>query len=360
MESEVFKVDERIGIDFSRKVDTPRVETEVAKFIRSVNKNLSPSEFYWLNTIDKNEIITLPMEYIGLGNTHRINDIKRINKFFEEANRKLQKGQFFLVCMETKDSRRLRILGKYPKIIRRVYYTLDFIVKRVFPKTKLTRKAYFWITKGKNRVLSLTEGLGRLVSCGFEIINYQQIGYLTYVISRKNDTPAYDLQPTYGALVRLSRVGKNGKLFNVYKLRTMHPYSEYLQDFAFQKNNLQDGGKIRDDFRVTGWGKIFRKLWIDELPMLINFFKGEMKLVGVRPLSRHYFNLYPESLQNLRIKAKPGLVPPFYSDLPKTLPEIIESEKVYLENYFKHPLKTDIKYFFKACYNILIKRVRSK
>jgi len=57
---------------------------------------------------------------------------------------------------------------------------------------------------------------------------------------------------------------------------------------------------------------------------------------------------------------KPGLIPPFYKDLPKTLEEIIESERNYLNLYAKNPLRTDIKYFFAAMYNILFKRARSK
>jgi Sugar transferases involved in lipopolysaccharide synthesis len=149
------------------------------------------------------------------------------------------------------------------------------------------------------------------------------------------------------------------KLFHVYKFRTMHPYSEYLQKYVFEKNKLQEGGKIKDDFRITYWGRIMRKLWIDELPMFINFFKGDLKLVGVRPLSKHYLSLYDDELRELRMRYKPGLVPPFYADMPKTLEEIIESEKRYLHQFEKYGFITDTKYFFKAVYNILIKRARS-
>lgn len=102
-----------------------------------------------------------------------------------------------------------------------------------------------------------------------------------------------------------------------------------------------------------------RKFWLDELPMLYNFLKGDVKLVGVRPLSQHYFSLYPEDFQKKRINYKPGLIPPFYSDLPKTLEDIIESEKLYLQKYDKKPFITDLKYFFKAVFNIILKKVHS-
>lgn len=110
---------------------------------------------------------------------------------------------------------------------------------------------------------------------------------------------------------------------------------------------------------MTSWGSFLRKYWLDELPMFINFFKGEMKLVGVRPLSLHYFNLYPEGLQMLRIRTKPGLIPPFYADLPKTMEEIQASEQRYLEQYNKHPIRTDLKYLGKVFINIAIRGARS-
>src|SRR5690625_5422146 len=78
-----------------------------------------------------------------------------------------------------------------------------------------------------------------------------------------------------------------------------------------------------------------RKYWVDELPMFINYFRRDLKLVGVRPLSTHYFELYPRELQDLRIQVKPGLVPPYYADLPSGLEEIQESEKRYLEAYLE-------------------------
>ncbi|MEQ8523497.1 sugar transferase [Gracilimonas sp.] len=331
----------------------------VNEFIKSLNLGIDSSQLEWFDSTDKDKIPNASNSYSGIANIQPINDIQRINKFFEEANHRLEKGKYFLTAVETKDTRKNKILNNYPKFIGYPVYVLDFILKRVLPKISFTKGLYFWFTNGKSRVLSLTESLGRLTSCGFDIIGYQRIGYTTYILSQKQSDPAYDMQPTYGALVKLNRIGKGGELFSVYKLRTMHPYSEYLQDYAFKKNSLQQGGKIKDDFRVTTWGRWFRKLWIDELPMFINFFKREMKLVGVRPLSRHYFNLYPEDLQELRTKVKPGLVPPFYADMPQTLEEIIESERKYLKSYLEHPIRTDVRYFFKAWYNILVKKARS-
>ena len=59
------------------------------------------------------------------------------------------------------------------------------------------------------------------------------------------------------------------------------------------------------------------------------------------------------------MKYKPGLLPPYYADMPKTLEEIMSSELKYLEAYEKSPFATDVKYFFKVFYNIIIKKARS-
>ena len=145
----------------------------------------------------------------------------------------------------------------------------------------------------------------------------------------------------------MKRIGYQGKFIRVYKLRTMHPYSEYLQDLIIDENKLADDGKIISDYRITSWGRIFRRFWLDELPMIINFFKREVNIVGGRPLSEGYFKKYPKDLQNLRIKTKPGLIPPYYADLPKNFDEILVSEKKYLIKKIKNPIKTDIIYFLR-------------
>jgi len=219
---------------------------------------------------------------------------------------------------------------------------------------------YYLLTHGRDRALPETEILGRLVFCGFDLINKDEFDGMMFFVVKKAHKPLNDSNPSYGPLIKLKRIGKNGKLINIYKLRTMHPYSEYLQDYVYRVCNLKEGGKFRNDFRVTFWGKIFRKMWIDELPQFWNLLKGDVKLVGVRALSKHYFSLYPKNMQELRIRVKPGLIPPFYVDLPETFDEILESERRYTLKYLKHPILTDIEYFFKAMWNIFIRKARSQ
>ena len=139
----------------------------------------------------------------------------------------------------------------------------------------------------------------------------------------------------------------------------MHPYSEFIHQYVYDRNKLDEKGKIKDDFRITSWGRIFRKIWIDELPMIINWIKRDLKLVGIRPLSETFFNTYPEDLKKMRVKYKPGLLPPYYADMPQNMEEVFESERKYLESYGKKPIRTDIVYFFKALKNILFKGAKS-
>ncbi|MBE0637174.1 MAG: sugar transferase [Bacteroidales bacterium] len=299
-------------------------------------------------------------KYNCLINLHRINDIRWLNKFFETVNAKLNHNGVFIGKAETYSLRKHKILRKYPIPFNYLIYAFDFLFRRVFPKLPVLKRIYFWVTAGQNRVISRAETLGRLYSCGFEILEEKYIGDEFYFVVVKTGEPTYPEAPSYGPIVRLKRIGKDGKFFYVYKMRTMHPFSEYLQEYVYSQNNLELGGKFKNDFRVNTLGKIMRKFWIDELPMLINVVRGDMKIVGVRPLSSHYFELYSDELKQKRIKCKPGLVPPFYADMPETLDEIMDSEMKYLEAYEKSPFLTDFRYFFLAWKNILFKKARSK
>lgn len=322
--------------------------------------SVDKKDFIIFSTTTLFNIQRLPAKYYKhIINIKRMNDIRFVNKFLESINAKLPKDGTFIGCLETKNQRKKRVLSKFPPVLNIIFYTFDFIVKRIFPKFFLTKKIYFFLTRGNNRVISKAEIIGRLYSCGFELIEEEKIEGMMYVAARKIKKPVFDTNPTYGPFVKLRRVGKNGKIIYVYKLRTMHPFAEYIQDYVYEKHALKEGGKFKNDFRITTLGRFFRKFWIDELPMLINLLKGEMKLVGIRPLSNHYFNLYDKDLQEERTKFKPGLIPPFYYDLPNSLEEIQDSERKYLRAYKKHPFLTDWKYFWKAMANIIIKQKRS-
>ena len=252
-----------------------------------------------------------------------------------------------------------RYLKKYSFYLGNIFYFFDFIWKRVMPKIPLTREIYFTFSKEKDRAISLAEGLGRLVYCGFKVLDLVAVDDVVYFAAVKNGSYNPDKKFFYSPIFKMKRIGKNGKPIYVYKLRTMYPYSEYLQDYIVRLNGYSKIGKPANDFRLPVWGNFFRKYWIDELPQLLNVFKGEMKLVGARPLSKKVYNDYPADLKKLRNKYKPGCIPPYVSLMMQSMEKSIEAERIYLNEKEKHPIITEFKYFFNALYNILSRKIRS-
>ena len=311
-----------------------------------------------------NDVANLQMnpnyQYSCIIQLEKLNNSRNINRKLAVINEKLPDNGFFVCCFESKSTRKKRIIGRIPKRINYILYFFDFLFKRVMPKVLITRKLYYFITGGNDRIFSKAEVLGRLYCLGFKVLMEKKIGQLTYVISQRQKEPEIVQKRNYGALIRLHRFGKRRELIEVFKIRTMHPYSEYLQSYVYDRNSLNADGKFNRDIRITTIGRYMRKYWIDELPMIFNLIKGEMKLVGVRPLSSHYFNLYCKELQEKRVKYKPGLLPPYYADMPRSFDEIQESELRYLsECETKGVFKTDSKYFIIILKNILIKKARS-
>lgn len=318
------------------------------------------SECVILRSADTYNVEVIPYQSISLYmNLHELNDIKRINEYFIEINKRLKQNGYFIGRFQSNHLRYHEYHKKYPFYLANLIYSFDFIWKRMFPKLPVLKRIFYFLSRGRNRALSMAEGLGRLYYCGFNVKAVQEINGHLYFIARKDKEPSTDINPSYGLFFKMKRVGQFGKTIYVYKIRTMHPYSEYLQKFVFDNIGTSTGDKISKDFRVTQWGRILRKFWIDELPMIINLVKRELKLVGIRPLSFHKFSLYPKDVQELRNKSKPGLLPPYYADLPNDFEELLKSEEKYLQSYFCEPLKTDLRYLKKIIHNIVIKKTRS-
>jgi len=330
------------------------------KFLKERIDLKSGNTLVYIKNDPENLEMTPNYNYSTIVQLERWNNMRGVNKKLSIINEKLPDNGLFVCCFESKSTRKKRILNKYPKGLNYIFYSVDFLFKRVLPKIFLTRNFYYFVTRGKNRIFSKTEVLGRLYCFGFKVIHEKKVGKLTYVIAQRIKQPESEQKRIYGPLIRLRRFGRNGLPFEVYKMRTMHPYSEYLQGYIYERNSLKDGGKFNRDIRVTTIGRFMRKYWLDELPMIFNLLKGEMKLVGVRPLSAQYFGLYSKELREKRIKHTPGLLPPFYADMPHTLDEIQESEMKYLTLCEKNgTFTTDFRYLLIILKNILVNNARS-
>lgn len=354
---------QQISANDRKEMQEGILEFAEEKVLRYVEKNIDlySTNTFTLRSTDLYNIKKLPnYRFDAIVNFMPLNQIRGVNKLFTTVNDKLPDNGIWICCYEPQSVTKRNILNRFPPVIGWMYYIVFFCYKRVLPKMFMTSRLYFDITEGKNRVLSKAEVMGRLCYCGFEIIDERKKGDLNYVVARRKFRPEITARRLYGILVKLKRVGKNGKLFKVYKFRTMHPYSEFLQAYIYERYSLQEGGKFNHDIRVTTLGRIMRKYWMDELPMLLNWIKGDMKLVGVRPISQHYYSLYSKELQEQRTRHKPGLLPPFYADMPKTLDEIQDSEIRYLTMCEQRgTLVTDFIYFWKIVGTIVLKRARS-
>lgn len=300
-------------------------------------------------------------QYDTLVDVTLLNDAKGINKRFCIVNQKLPDNGRYVCCYRPQEYIKQKILNTYPKGINWVVYTFYFVRKRILPRLLFTSRLYYDLTRGRKRMLSKTEVLGRLYYCGFEVDEIVPMGHIEYVFAHRKSQPYPQEQiKVYGPLIKLARVCKNKEIRYFYKMRTMHPYAEYIQRYVFDARGGMDiADKSNDDWRITTWGRFMRKYWLDELPMLINWLKGDIKLVGVRPLSKTMFDTYPEWLQEKRTKTKPGLIPPFYIDHPETFEELFASEDKYLAEYLEKPFRTDCKYFFLTMRSILLRKTHS-
>ena len=125
-----------------------------------------------------------------------------------------------------------------------------------------------------------------IVCSGLGLIILSPILLITAILIRiKLGSPIFFTQ---------DRVGKDGKIFKMIKFRTMLDATDKW------------GEPLPDEERMTPFGKFLRSTSIDELPELINVFKGDMSLVGPRPLLVEYINLYSKE-QFRRHEVRPGI-----------------------------------------------------
>jgi lipopolysaccharide/colanic/teichoic acid biosynthesis glycosyltransferase len=288
-----------------------------------------------------------------------LNNVNNLQLTIEKLSKQINDNQFILLQFETLRGRLRRIQKKYPKLIANFLIAVDFIVHRILSRILILKNVYHSFSKGKIKIISKAEGLGRLVYSGFQIESVENFNGLCYVLLTKSNKNLTDRKPSFGPIFRMNRVGKNGKIFGVYKIRTMHPYSEFIQDYLIKLNGYGVQGKPNNDFRVTAWGRILRKYWLDEIPQLINVMKFEMKIVGLRPVSEYYFNDLDPILKEQRMAHKPGCIPPYIAfNMASSKNDVLKAEDLYIQMKIKNPYTTDTRLFFMAIKNILFSKKR--
>jgi exopolysaccharide biosynthesis polyprenyl glycosylphosphotransferase len=136
------------------------------------------------------------------------------------------------------------------------------------------------------------------------------------------------------ALFRQKRVGRHGETFTMYKFRSMVVDAERLKSKLQSQNETNGLFKLADDPRVTRVGKLLRRTYLDELPQLINVIRGEMSLVGPRPLIRSE-DILLQGYDRHRSKLSPGMTGPWQLRGPIDAPltELAKLDYMYASNW---------------------------
>lgn len=113
-------------------------------------------------------------------------------------------------------------------------------------------------------------------------------------------------------IFKQERVGIGGRLFHTLKFRTMHPDAERILRERLEADpklraEWQAHFKLRNDPRITRTGRFLRATSLDELPQFLNVLRGDMSLVGPRPLPRYHHDELPERTRQLRERVRPGI-----------------------------------------------------
>lgn len=156
-------------------------------------------------------------------------------------------------------------------------------------------------------------------------------------------------EPNSPIIFAQKRVGRNGKLFTMYKFRSMCVDAEEKLDKLVDKNEIKGAMfKMKEDPRVTEFGKFIRRTSLDELPQLINVIKGDMSLIGPRPpLQREVAEYTQYDMQRLLVK--PGC---------SGLWQVSGRNEVH----FNEMVNFDIEYIQKRCFwydiSLIIKTIK--
>lgn len=302
----------------------------------------------------------------------RMNDVKRLNLFLEQVAHRLVMGGYLVMTYTPLENVYSAMQKKHSAIGYRIAFIFHFIWFRALRKIPFLDKAYFssllgWldkvhlaIVKRRNRALSKAEMWGRLAFWGMDVVAESDGEKDRCLIARRTSDPHPNRMPSYYPIVSLAKVGLDGKVLRMHKVRSMYAFSEFIQNRLFQDQGLTETGKFKNDFRLTEYGKFIRRYWIDELPQFYDWLKGDIKLVGMRATSAHYLSLYPQEVYDLYIQVKPGLISPIFDEATTDFKQIAQVEYDYLRSYIQHPFKADFNCFIKTFTDIFFRGVRSK
>ena len=152
-----------------------------------------------------------------------------------------------------------------------------------------------------------------------------------------------------------TRYGKNGKKFKMYKFRTMYENAQdMINDFTpEQMKEWKENFKLQDDPRITKVGKFLRKTSLDELPQIVNIIKGDLSIIGPRPVIEEELEKYGENKEKF-LSVTPGLTGYWQANgrSSTTYEQRMEMELYYIDHISP---KLDFKIFFKTIESVIKK-----
>lgn len=173
--------------------------------------------------------------------------------------------------------------------------------------------------------------------------------YIARKILKEDDGPLFYEQLRYG---------KGGKQFRIYKFRSMcmnadKRLKEYLNQNDEAKKEFEENHKLKNDPRITKIGNVLRKTSIDELPQLINVLKGDMSLIGPRPVVDGEIQKYGKNKDKF-LSVRPGITGYWAVNgrSDTSYDERIKMELYYVDNI---SFKLDVKIFFKTILSVIKK-----
>lgn len=152
-----------------------------------------------------------------------------------------------------------------------------------------------------------------------------------------------------------TRYGKDGKKFKMYKFRTMYENAqEMIKEFTpEQMKEWKENYKLKDDPRITKIGKFLRKTSLDELPQIVNIIKGDLSIIGPRPIIDEELERYGKNKEKF-LSVTPGLTG-YWQANGRSLTSY--EERMNMELYYVDHIsfKLDIKIFFKTIESVIKK-----
>lgn len=201
------------------------------------------------------------------------------------------------------------------------------------------------IEKGIKRIIDIVGGLVGTIA----LIPLTVIIYIARKILHEDDGPIF-----YDQL----RIGKNGKHFKLYKYRSMvigadEILKKYLAENEEARIEFEENQKLKNDPRITKLGNFIRKTSLDEFPQFINILKGDMSLVGPRPIVDREVELFGDKMKTVH-SVRPGLTGYWAANgrSDTSYEQRVEMEAYYAENF---SLLLDIKIIFKTIKSVLKK-----